>query len=252
MHMRKRTHDLSKTAVVTGGAKGIGRAIAGRLRDDGYALFIFDMDRDEGERAARDLGGPEKADFLQVDVGSEESVRRAFQKIHAEHRPLDAVVNNAGIAGQFGSPVEHLNLDEWNRVLAVNLTSIVLTTKHALPLFRSHRGVILNISSTRFLQSEKNTFAYSASKGGVVSLTHALAVSLGPDLRVNCISPGWIDTKGGDLRLEDHSQHPAGRVGIPEDIASLAACLLSEESGFVTGQNFIADGGMTRKMIYVD
>jgi len=124
--------------------------------------------------------------------------------------------------------------------------------KHSYPLFRGSKGAIVNISSTRFLQSEKNTFAYSASKGGVVSLTHSLAVSLGPLIRVNCISPGWIDTKGEPLRPEDHAQHPAGRVGRPQDIASLASYLLSEEAGFITGQNFIVDGGMTRKMIYAE
>jgi NAD(P)-dependent dehydrogenase (short-subunit alcohol dehydrogenase family) len=109
--------------------------------------------------------------------------------------------------------------------------------------------------------SEKNTFAYSASKGGIVALTHALAVSLGPDVRVNCISPGWIDTSEwkkkskrriAELSERDHKQHPAGRVGRPEDIASLVAFLISPESTFITGSNFIADGGMTRKMIYLE
>lgn len=250
MRMRTKGKTFERTAVVTGGARGIGRAVAERLVQEGSSVIILDIDQDEGERTAAHLGGPGKADFIQADVGSEESVRRAFRKIHADHRPLDALVNNAGIAGQFGAPVEFLDIGEWNRVLAVNLTSIVLTVKHALPLFRDRRGIVVNISSTRFLQSEKNTFAYSASKGGVVSLTHAMAVSFGPDIRVNCISPGWINTKGEELRLEDHAQHPAGRVGRPEDIASLAWFLLSEESGFITGQNFIADGGMTRKMMY--
>jgi len=100
--------------------------------------------------------------------------------------------------------------------------------------------------------SEPNTEAYAASKGGIVALTHALAMSLGPDVRVNCVSPGWIDVRGEHLRAEDHAQHPAGRVGVPEDIAALAAWLLGPESGFVTGAEFVVDGGMTRKMIYAD
>lgn len=249
--MRGRKEASPKTAVVTGGANGIGRAIAARLRKDWYKVIILDIDRDEGARTAASPGEGGTVFFIEADVGSEDSVSRAFRKIHADHGVIDALVNNAGIAGQFGSPVEHLDMGEWNRVLAVNLTSVVLTAKHGLPLFRAGKGAMVNISSTRFLQSEKNTFAYSASKGGVVSLTHALAVSL-PGIRVNCVSPGWIDTKEGKLSEEDHAQHPAGRVGRPEDIASLVSFLLSDEAGFITGQNFIVDGGMTRKMIYAE
>ncbi len=121
--------------------------------------------------------------------------------------------------------------------------------------------MIVNIASTRAMQSEPHTEAYSATKGGLVALTHALAMSLGPDVRVNCISPGWIavsewkkrsQRKAADLRQEDHAQHPAGRVGIPGDVAALVAFLISYEAGFITGQNFVVDGGMTKKMIYVE
>jgi NAD(P)-dependent dehydrogenase (short-subunit alcohol dehydrogenase family) len=215
-------------------------------------VVIFDIDPEEGRNTAAELSLLGRTDFIEVDVGSEESVSRGFRKVRAGHQAIDAVVNNAGISGQFGDPIGYLDLGDWNRTLAVNLTSIVLTTKNALPVFRGGRGAIVNISSTRFLQSEKNTFAYTASKGGIVSLTHALGVSLGPDIRVNCISPGWIDTRAEPLRREDHEQHPAGRAGKPEDVAALAAFLLSEEAAFITGQNFIVDGGMTRKMIYVE
>jgi NAD(P)-dependent dehydrogenase (short-subunit alcohol dehydrogenase family) len=144
-------------------------------------------------------------------------------------------------------------------VLAVNLTGPLLCAKHAASYLRKARGSIVNIASTRAFMSEPDTEAYSASKGGIAALTHSLAMSLGPEVRVNCISPGWIDTgswkKTSRRRQEtlseaDHGQHPAGRVGRPEDIASLAAFLASPQASFITGANFMVDGGMTRKMIY--
>jgi NAD(P)-dependent dehydrogenase (short-subunit alcohol dehydrogenase family) len=119
-------------------------------------------------------------------------------------------------------------------------------------MLRAARGSVVTIASTRAKMSEADTEAYAASKGGLVALTHALAISLGPDVRVNAISPGWIDVAGQDLRPEDHAQHPAGRVGRPQDVASLAAWLLDPAQGFVTGGEFVVDGGMTRKMIYND
>jgi hypothetical protein len=117
---------------------------------------------------------------------------------------------------------------------------------------RKARGAMVFIASTRALMSEANTESYSASKGGLVALSHALAISLGPDVRVNCVSPGWIATKNyAALRRKDHAQHPVGRVGKPQDIAEIVAWLLdAKRSGFVTGANFVVDGGMTRKMIY--
>lgn len=250
--MTIRESEMRGTAIVTGGAKGIGKAISANLLQAGYTVIIFDNDADEGRKTAAELGRLGPTDFIEVDVGSEESVAEGFRKVHAGYQVIDAVVNNAGISGSFGTAIAHLDIGQWNRILAVNLTSIVLTTKNAFPIFREGKGAIVNIASTRFLQSEKNTFAYTASKGGIVSLTHALGVSLGPDIRVNCISPGWIDTKSEPLRREDHEQHPAGRVGKPEDVGALAAFLLSEKAAFITGQNFIVDGGMTRKMIYAE
>jgi NAD(P)-dependent dehydrogenase (short-subunit alcohol dehydrogenase family) len=170
---------------------------------------------------------------------------------------IDALINNAGISQN--KPLETLSLEEWNRVLGVNLTGTFLCTKHASTHLRNSCGSIINIASTRAFMSEACTEAYSASKGGIVALTHALAMSLGPEIRVNCISPGWIETgpwqkksqrHSTDLSEEDHLQHPVGRVGIPEDIASLVLYLVSNEASFLTGSNLIADGGMTRKMVY--
>jgi NAD(P)-dependent dehydrogenase (short-subunit alcohol dehydrogenase family) len=171
---------------------------------------------------------------------------------------LDVLVNNAAI--NIIKPVTELSLDEWNDVIGTNLMGAFLCAKHAAPLLKASRGVIINIASTRAFKSEPNTEAYSASKGGIVVLTHALAISLGLEVRVNCISPGWIEVsdwkKKSVAKPPNHSeadkkQHPAGRVGIPNDIANLVRFLVNPENSFITGANFFVDGGLTRKMIYV-
>ena len=167
-------------------------------------------------------------------------------------------MNNAAIA--ISKPVSELTLQEWNRVIAVNLTSCFLTAKHAFQFLKANNGCIVNIASTRALMSEPDTEGYSASKGGIVALTHALAVSFAPFVRVNAISPGWIETgdqKKSRARIPvthseaDRMQHPVGRVGEPGDIATMIEFLLSEKATFITGQNFVIDGGITKKMIYV-
>lgn len=235
-----------KVAIVTGGAQGIGRAIALYLQKKNYQVVIADVEAFEHPGL----------NFVEADASSESDVQKLVRETVEKYGRIDALVNNVGIG--INKPISQLSLEEWNRVLAVNLSSIFLCTKYAEPHLRLSKGAIVNIASTRALMSEANTEAYSASKGGVVALTHALAVSLGPDVRVNCISPGWIET--GEWQNEprevvhseaDKAQHLVGRVGKPEDIAAMVAYLLSEESGFITGQNFVVDGGMTKKMIYV-
>lgn len=244
-----------KVALVTGGAQGIGYAIARRLAGVGTAVAIFDRDP-AGARMAAALPGQPL--FIEGDVGSEADVRRAIAAVVARFGRLSALVNNAGIS--IRKPLVELALEEWERVLHTNLTGAFLCARHAAPLLAAERGAIVNIASTRAVMSEPHTEAYAASKGGLVALTHALALSLGPAVRVNCVSPGWIDVSGAKadparrpetLSAADHAQHPAGRVGTPDDVASLVAYLLGPESGFVTGTNFTVDGGMTRKMIYV-
>ncbi len=231
-----------KSALVTGGSNGIGRAISAALLNAGWQVAVLDLA--EPESSAEVL-------FIRGDAGNEADMKTAVERSVAQFGGLDGLVNNVGIG--INKPVEALTLAEWNRVLSVNLTSVFLGTKYAAPHLRKNSGAMVNISSTRAFQSEADTEAYSASKGGVVALTHALAVSLGPDIRVNCISPGWIETDPSAAHSDtDRRQHPCGRVGVPDDIAEMAAYLLSENAGFITGQNFTIDGGMTKKMIYAE
>lgn len=228
-------------ALVTGGARGIGAAIAARLARDGRLVVVADR-----IAATPPPGGR----AVLCDVADEAAVTALIADIRAREGRLDSLVCNAGFG--ITKPLAQLTLAEWSSVLATNLTSIFLLARAAEPLLRAAKngGGIVTIASTRAHMSEPNTEAYSASKGGIVALTHALAVSLGPDVRVNCVSPGWIATKGPAPTAEEHAFHPAGRVGTAEDIAALVAFLLGPDSGFITGAEFRADGGVTRKMIY--
>jgi len=251
---------MNKTVIVTGGAQGIGKGIARHLLAAGHAVVIADIDTEAGEETRQEYRGSSELLFIPTDVADENSVSECVSRSIDRFQRLDVLINNAGIAHAHSGPVEKLSLHSWNKVIATNLTGCFLMVKHAIPHLRRTKGAIVNIASTRAFQSEPDTEPYSASKGGLVSLTHSLAISLGPDIRVNCISPGWIDAstwkktsaqKTSSLSADDHAQHPAGRVGIPADIAELVGYLISDSAGFVTGQNFIADGGMTKKMIYV-
>jgi NAD(P)-dependent dehydrogenase (short-subunit alcohol dehydrogenase family) len=254
-------NNVSKVALVTGAGQGIGKCIAGKLLLEGYTVAIADLDGEAATESAAELGTPERAIPYGIDVADEPAVQGMIEEILSRFGRIDAVINNAADARAHMGPVELLELKDWNRLIATNLTGVFLCSKHAVPALRRSKGTIINIASTRALQSEPDTEGYSASKGGVVALTHALAVSLGPDVRVNCVSPGWIavddwkksgKAKRPELRPEDHAQHPVGRVGRPDDIADMVLYLASPRSAFITGQNFIVDGGMTRKMIYLE
>ncbi len=248
---------MSKNIIVTGGAQGIGKIITQHLLNEGFSVSVFEIDS-EAIGEFREEETSEKLAFFPCDVSSENEVAEAIKHSVATFGRIDGLVNNAAILNN--KPVTELTLEEWKRVIDVNLTGTFLCAKHAAPYLKTTKGSVVNLCSTRAFQSEPNTEAYSASKGGVFALTHALAISLGPEIRVNCISPGWIDVSGIRKKSEAHpyqitdadkSQHPVGRVGTGSDIARMVLFLLNPENSFITGQNFVVDGGMTKKMIYV-
>lgn len=241
--------------------RGIGAGIADRLAGDGWALALLDVDADgvtaQAERLATRFGTEILA--LPADTSDELQVASALATTQGRFGRLDALVNNAGIADPETARVEALDRATWDRYLAVNLTGYFLLAKHAMKLLRTHRGAIVNIASIHAWQSDAgNNLAYAASKGGVVAFTHALAIAEGPEVRVNSISPGWIDVRDPErkqrepLREIDHAQHPAGRVGEPRDIAAAVAFLISDDAGFITAQDIIVDGGMMKRMNYAE
>lgn len=251
---------MDKIIIVTGGAQGIGKCISQHLLSCGNRVVIADVDSEAGKECLQEFHRFEESLlFIETNVSMEDSARRCIETTIEKFQRIDGLINNAGISNPNNPPIEDLSLDDWHKVIQTNLTGCFLLSKYAIPYLRQSQGAIINIASTRALQSEKNTEAYAASKGGIVALTHALAMSLGPDIRVNCISPGWIDVsqwrksslrKEVELREIDHLQHPVGRVGKPEDVAFMIEYLISQAAEFVTGQNFVIDGGMTNKMIY--
>lgn len=250
-----------RVVLVTGGANGIGRGIAQAVLGAGGRVLIGDLDVEAGQACLAEWQRGDDAAFQRLDITDESSVRDFIAVALQRFGRIDGLVNNAGIAGPHGTLLQDMEWDEWQRRLS-SLHGAFLCSKHALPaLSAGGAGAIINIASTRAWQSEPHSEAYAAAKGGLVAFTHALAISAGPAVRVNSISPGWISTDAWQApsrrhdpqySASDHAQHPVGRVGQPEDIGALAVYLLSSLSGFSTGQDFVVDGGMTRKMIYAE
>ena len=249
---------LKRTAIITGGAQGIGRVLTDMLIDSGYQVAVWDSDpealSEERERWT------DRSEWLGIecDIADEKQVEQALAGTLELFGTVDILINNAAISANL--PINRLSVDEFRKVIDVNLTGAFICTKYCEPELHRNKGAVINLCSTRAFQSEAHTEAYSASKGGLFALTHALAVSLGPDVKVNSISPGWIDVSAirkkskahqEKLTEEDHLQHPAGRVGTPEDIGRMVLFLCDPANDFITGQNFTIDGGMTRKMIYL-
>ena len=240
--------------LVTGAAQGIGSEIARAFAcEKGSKVILADINSEAGkayENKLRQEGFT--AEFVCADVGNEESINKLIRHISHQYGQLNVIVNNAGMVVR--KPLDKLSIEDWDRVLNVNLRSIFLIAQKSLSLLKaSGQACIINIASTRALMSEPDTEAYSASKGGVVALTHALAASLSEHgIRVNCISPGWIENHNYEqLTEQDHKQHFSGRVGKPDDIARACLFLADHKNSFIDGQNIIIDGGMTKKMIYI-
>lgn len=236
---------------VTGAGHGIGRAIVEAFAAAGDRVAFCDMDTECGEQVAASTG----ARFFPLDVCDKAALETAVQTLLDEWGDLDILVNNVGIGGF--EPLTTTTVEHFEQILNTNLHSAFITAR-LLAIHREKQGAsnpygrIVNLCSTRYLQSEAGTEAYAASKGGIWSLTHALAVSLAPyHITVNCIAPGWISVNEEEvIRPEDHSFHLSGRVGRAEDIARTCLFLCEEKSDFINGQCITVDGGVTKKMIY--
>ena len=220
-----------KVAVITGGAHGIGKAVAESFRADGVTVHIID----------KTLG-----DWFVGDVGDKDTLERFAKHVIEQSGHVDYLINNAL---PIMKGIDECSYEDFQYALSVGVTAPFYLKKLLMPVL-SDGASIINISSSRDRMSQPKTESYTAAKGGIAALTHALAISLAGKARVNSISPGWIDTTDTEIIGADALQQPVGRVGTPEDIAEMVKFLCSDKAGFITGENICIDGGMTRQMIY--
>lgn len=228
----------SKVVVITGASRGIGLGIAQAFIREGAIVFSMDKDRYEGDLPINQFIG---------DVANRNDREMFVSYILSKFEQVDILIHNA-MESSHGI-LSPLDLDQFERILSIGITA----PYHLVALLKEHMPIgssMINIVSTRAFQSQKNTEAYSSAKGGLTSLTHALANSLSPNIRVNAIAPGWIDTHNSDLSNEDRNQHLTHSVGDVSDIAEMALFLASSKAKFITAQTFVVDGGMTKRMIY--
>lgn len=221
----------NKVAVITGGARGIGKTIAEEFQKNGAIVCIIDKTPN---------------DYFTGDIAEENVISAFVQKVISDYGHIDFLINNAMLSK---GGIDNCSFDDFNYALRVGVSAPYMLAK----LFRDYfalGGCIVNISSSRDRMSQPNTESYTAAKGGIAALTHALAVSLSGEVRVNSVSPGWIDTDFTEYRGADAVQHPVGRVGNPLDVANAVLFLCSDKAGFITGENICVDGGMTKQMIY--
>lgn len=244
---------MTKVAIVTGAATGIGKAIAYEYGKLGIRVVLADINEEKAKENVKEMKQRgEEACFVKTDVRKPDDIVQLMKIAYDTYGRIDILINNAGKM-IWKSPYD-ISVEEWDDLLNTNLRSVFLASREAAKYMRRNEkgGAIVNIASTRYLMSEPNTELYAASKGGIVSITHALASSFGEDhITVNAISPGWIETGDYNKLSElDHEQHFSRRVGKPVDIARACVYLTAEENDFITGTNLVIDGGMTKKMIY--
>ena len=241
-----------KIAIVTGGANGIGRCITETFIKAQYSVTVIDTDAVSGERLAQTYG--DALLFYRGDI-TEQAVMDGFvDAVIARYDKVDALVNNACLSR---GGLRSCGYEDFNYVLRLGVSAPFYLTQRLMPHFNPGASVV-NIASTRAFMSQPDTESYSAAKGGISALTHAMSVTLAGKARVNAISPGWIDAGAyqhddgytADFSNADRVQQPSGRIGEPSDIAEMALFLCSDKAGFITGENIVIDGGMTRQMIY--
>lgn len=245
-----------KVCVVTGGANGIGRCIVEEFLKTGAYVAFNDIDAESAGKLIS-IYGHEKLQFVSGDIAEEENIIHFVEEIKNRFDHVDYLINNACTSNK--GILSDVSFDDFNYVLKVKITAPYMLSKLLLDYF-SPNGVIINIASTRAFMSQPDTESYSAANGGICALTHALSASLAGKVRVNAISPGWIDT--GAYQKDEHytpeytegdiMQHPSGRVGEPLDIAKMVQFLCSNEGSFIAGENITIDGGMSKQMIYHD